>query len=189
MHKLTRRNVIVKLTGTGAALMCPAILNAQTVDLEWDGIPTTTPVGQDRLINVDAGASAVEISALQAGEVAVIARPTTDETYSSTGMIQYIAVHHRTADQIAFGEANDQEGTVQNSTYFVVNLVCDHRGKAIGITGDPNVPFACTDRGSRHSSNYNASGIGVSGASAGDSLSFPDYTLAVDGDQIVLQLA
>jgi len=186
MHKLTRRHVMATLSSS-AVLLCPAILNAQTVDIDWGDIPTTTPVGQKSLLNVDVGPAQVDVTDLQAGEVAVIARPTTDETYTATGMIQYVGVLRRTADQIAFGATNDRAGTVQNPEYFVVNLLCTHRGKAIGITGDPNVPFACTDRGARHSSNYDASGHGVSGAGEDENLSIPDYSIATDG-LVVLSL-
>lgn len=187
MHTLTRRHVIATLTGS-AVLLCPAILNAQAtpLDLEgWEGIPYDKPLGQAQTIDVDADAAEIEISALQPGEVAVIARPTTNEAYAATGMIQYIAVHHRTADQIA--AAKDRDGTVQDPAYFVVNLLCTHRGKAIGITGNPEAPFACTDRRGRHSSVYDVSGFGVSGASEDEYLSIPNYTLSV-GDNVVLQL-
>jgi len=186
MHTLTRRHVIATLSSS-AVLLCPAILNAQTVDVDWGDIPTTTPVGQSTVINVEGSGAQVDVSALQPGEVAVIARPTTDEAYTATGMVQYVGVLRRTADQIAFGAANDRAGTVQNAEYFVVNLRCTHRGKAIGITGDPNVPFACTDRGARHSSNYDASGHGVAGAGEGDNLSIPEYTIATGG-QVILTL-
>lgn len=188
MYKMTRRNVIATLSGS-TVLLCPALLNAQTdLDAAWSGIPDDTPIGQDRLITLGEGAAEVDVSDLQPGEVAVIARPSADDTFSRTGMMQYVAVHRRTADQIAFGAANDRDGTVQNPEYFVVNLVCTHRGKAIGITGDPAAPFACTDRGSRHSSVYDASGFGVSGASEGEHLSIPDYTLSADGGQVVVSL-
>ncbi|PJI85409.1 hypothetical protein BC777_3411 [Yoonia maricola] len=188
MYKMTRRHVITTLS-TSAVLLCPAILNAQTnVDEDWADIPDDTPIGQDRLIEVGSGPADVDVSELQPGEVAVIARPTDDEAYSATGMTQYIAVHRRTADQIAFGAANDRDGTVQNPEYFVVNLVCSHRGKAIGITGNPEAPFACTDRGDRHSSIYDASGFGVSGASEDEYLSIPTYTIAADGGQVVVSL-
>jgi len=184
MQKLSRRHVIATLTSS-SVLLCPALLNAQ-VSLDWDGIPTDTPMGQDQLITVDAGPAQVDVSDLQAGEVAVIARPNPDAAYTSTGQIQYVAIHHRTDAQVT--AANDRDGTVQDPRYFVVNLVCSHRGKAVGLTGDPDAPFACTDRGSRHSSVYDASGFGVSGASEGEYLSVPDYTLTTD-DAVILSLA
>ncbi len=188
MHRFSRRHVITTISST-AVMLCPAILNARTVEVDWGGIPTTEPIGQNQTLTVGAGPATVEISALQPGEVAVIARPTDDANYSSTGMTQFIAVHRRTPEQIAFGEANDPAGSVQNPAYFVVNLLCTHRGKAIGLTGDPAAPFACTDRGSRHSSVYDASGLGVSGASEDERLSTPEHTLAVDGETVVLTLA
>ncbi len=189
MHKMTRRHVITTLS-TSAVLLCPAILNAQTnIDEAWADIPDNAPIGEDRLISVAAGPADVDVSELQPGEVAVIARPTEDEAYSGTGQTQFIAVHRRTADQIAFGATNDRDGTVQNPEYFVVNLLCTHRGKAIGITDNPEAPFACTDRGGRHASIYDASGFGVSGASEDEYLSIPTYTIAADGGQVVVSLS
>ncbi len=187
MYKLTRRNVIA-MVPSSSLLLCPAILNAQTVDLDWDDIPTTAPVGEDKLINLEAGPATVDITDLEPGQVAVVARPSEDPEYSSTGNTQYIAVMRRTDAQIAFGSENDRPGTVQDPAYFIVNLVCTHRGKAIGMTGNPDVPFACTDRGGRHSSNYDASGFGIAGASEDEYLSIPDYSLTT-GAQVVLNLA
>ncbi|MDP5083817.1 MAG: hypothetical protein NWQ23_00250 [Yoonia sp.] len=189
MHKMTRRNVIATISSS-AVLLCPALLNAQTnIDEAWAGIPDDRPIGEDRLITLEAGPAQVDVTALQPGEVIVIARPTDDAAFSATGMTQYIAVHRRTADQIAFGAANDRTGAVQNGEYFVVNLVCSHRGKAIGLTGNPAAPFACTDRGSRHSSVFDASGFGVSGASEGEYLSIPAYTLQSSSGQVIVELA
>ncbi len=189
MHKMTRRNVIATLSGS-AVLLCPALLNAQTdINTAWAGIPDDRPIGEDRLISAPAGPAQVDVSDLQPGEVAVIARPTDDAAFSATGMTQYIAVHRRTAEQVAFGTANDRDGTVQNAEYFVVNLLCTHRGKAIGLTGDPAAPFACTDRGARHSSVYDATGLGVSGASEGEYLAIPEYTLEGGAGQVVVAFA
>jgi len=188
MYKMTRRHVITTIS-TSAVLLCPAILSAQTnLDDAWADIPDDKPIGEDNLISVTEGPAEVDVSALRPGEVTVIARPTADAKFSATGMMQYIAVHRRTADQIAFGAANDRDGTVQNPEYFVVNLLCTHRGKAIGLTGNPDAPFACTDRGSRHSSVYDATGFGVSGASEGEYLSIPAHTISADGGQVVVTL-
>lgn len=190
MHKLTRRNVIATISSS-AVLLCPALLNAQTTDLDtaWAGIPDDRPIGEDRLITVAAGPAQIDVSDLMPGEVAVIARPTTDTAFSATGMTQYVAVHRRTPDQVAFGAANDREGTVQNGEYFVVNLVCTHRGKAIGLTGDPAAPFACTDRGARHASVFDASGHGISGAGEDENLSIPAYTLQASAGSVIVALA
>lgn len=188
MHKMNRRHVITTISSS-AILLCPALLNAQTnLDEAWADIPDDKPIGEDRLITVAAGSAEIDVSELKPGEVTVIARPTTDAEFSATGMIQYIAVHRRTAEQIAFGTANDRDGTVQDPEYFIVNLLCSHRGKAIGLTGNPDAPFACTDRGSRHSSVYNAAGFGVSGASEAEFLSIPDYTISANGGQVVITL-
>lgn len=189
MHKMTRRHVITTISSS-AVLLCPALLNAQTnLETDWADIPDDKPIGENRLITVAAGPAEVDVSELQPGEVIIIARPTVDDAFSATGMMQYIAVHRRTAEQIAFGATNDRDGTVQNPEYFVVNLLCSHRGKAIGITGNPDAPFACTDRGARHSSVYDATGFGVSGASEGEYLSIPEHAITADGGQVVVTLA
>ena len=188
MIVLTRRHVIASLTGS-AVTLCPALLNAQSIpEPDWGDIPDDTPVGEMTLTMLDAGPAEIDASTLQPGEVAVIGRPTTDEDYSATGMIQYVAIMRRTDAQVAFGAENDRDGTVQDPNYFVVNLLCSHRGKAIGITGNPEAPFACTDRGSRHGSTYNAVGYGIAGASDKEYLSIPDYALTKSGDQIIVAL-
>ncbi|MEM8554863.1 MAG: hypothetical protein AAGF71_08585 [Pseudomonadota bacterium] len=196
MHTLTRRNVIATLSSS-AVMLCPQILNARSLDLleEWLDIPTTAPVGQASLVNVAAGPATLDITELGPGEVAVIARPTDDDNYSNTDMVQYVGVMRRTDEQIAYGVENDRAGEVQDPRFYVVNLLCPHRGKAIGITGDINRPFACTDRRGRHASDFSVSGEGVAGASAGeDWLSVPDHTLEITENddvisKVVLQLA
>lgn len=184
MKTLTRRNVMMTLTSS-AVLLCPAILNAQVVEFQWDTDPDDSkPVGEDQLINLAEGETTVEISALMPGEVAVIARPTTNDNFSNTGMIQYIAVMHRTVAQMAQG---DSPAAGQDARYLVANLICPHRGNAIGMTGIEQMPFACTKTGSRHDARFNAAGMGVAGGADGDPMSVPDYTLAV-GDTVVLTL-
>ena len=188
MQKLSRRHVLATLTSS-TVMLCPALLNAQgTIDMDWADVPTAAPIGQDKLMELPAGPVEVDISDLAPGEVAVIARPNSADTYSATGSVQYIGVHRRTDDQIAFGAANDREGTVKDPRFFVADLVCPHRGKAIGFTGDPAVPFACTDRGRRHGSNFDASGLGVGGASDGDPMVIPAYEIIDSGGIIVLSL-
>lgn len=185
MQHLTRRHVIASLTSS-TVLLCPAILNAQVVDFEWQGSPDESkPIGQDQTINLPAGAGEVDISALQPGEVAVIARPSDDSKHADTNMTQYIAVLHRTVAQMAQG---DSPAAAQDSRYLVADLVCPHRGNAIGMTGIPEMPFACTKVGSRHNGRFNAAGMGVAGATEGDPMSVPDYTIVV-GDTVVLSLA
>lgn len=184
MNRLTRRHVLTTLTGGGAVMLCPALLNAQDLDLgAWADIPTTTPIGQTSLMSLGEGPATVDISTLAPGEVAVIARPSASDDYAATGMMQYVGVLRRTDAQIAYGVQNDSENMVQDERYLVVELVCPHRGKAVGITGDADRPFACTDRGGRHSSEFSASGQGVAGASdASDWLPVPDYSLEITGE-------
>ncbi|MEM1102035.1 MAG: hypothetical protein AAGH73_10980, partial [Pseudomonadota bacterium] len=120
------------------------------------------------------------------GEVAVLARPSSEGMFSGTGGIQYVAVHHRTAAQQAAASGG---AAAQNPQYLVVNLVCTHRGAAIGITDDPSRPFACTRLGSRHGSVYDVSARGVAGAADdSDVLSVPAYTLSTGG-AVTIELA
>lgn len=176
MKTLTRRHVIASFSSS-AVMLCPALLNAQIADLGWEDIPTTQPVGESILVEVGAGPAELDVSVLEPGEVAVIARPSDDEVYTSTGMTQYIGILRRTAAQMEASAQSDPDG-VQDPEYFVVNLVCPHRGKAVGITGNEAVPFACTDRSGRHSSDFNASGQGVAGASdESDQLPVPAHSV------------
>lgn len=176
MQKLTRRHVLVTLSST-TVMLCPRILTAQELELDWTDVPTTAPIGEDTLLTLAAGPAEVDVSTLQPGEVAVIARPSDDaDAHGNTEMTHYIAVMRRTDAQIA--AANDRPGTVQDPNYLVVDLTCPHRGKAIGMTGDAAYPFACTDRRGRHSSVFDTSGNGVSGASADEFMTVPNYTLS-----------
>lgn len=185
MHRLSRRHVIATMTAS-TVMLCPALLRAQD---DWGDIPTTEPIGEDQLLTVGAGPAQIEVSGLQPGEVAVVARPNDERMFSGTNATQYVAILRRTEAQIAFGQANDDAGAVQDVGYLVINLVCPHRGKALGMTGNPAIPFACTDRGGRHASDFNASGLGVAGASEGDWVTFPSYTIAASGADVVLTLS
>ncbi|MEO1732286.1 MAG: hypothetical protein AAFR45_01460 [Pseudomonadota bacterium] len=188
MHRLTRRNVLANLAGS-TVFLCPAILNAQVPAPNWGEIPTDAPIGADRILTMPPGPVEIDISDLQPGDVAVVARPTDNPEYTNTGMTQYIAVLRRTDEQIAFGAAHDRPGDVQDARFMVVDLMCPHRGKAIGLTGNPEAPFACTDQGSRHSSVFDASGYGIGGASAEEYMSFPAYSIKSDsGGAIVVSL-
>lgn len=187
MKTLTRRHVLASFSGATLSL-CPAILNAQNFD--WGGsVAENKPTGETQLAMLPAGPARVDISILEPGEVAVVGRPTTDPEYSNTDMVQYVGVTRRTEAQIAFGQANDRPGTVQDPRFFAVNLVCPHRGKAIGMTGNPATPFACTDQGRRHGSIFDASGLGTKGASEKEFLSIPSYSLEISGSSAVLLLA
>ena len=178
MHKLSRRHVIATLSAS-SVLLCPALLNAQ-VTHDWGGdVPENVPLGQDQLLMLGAGPASVEVTALAPGQVAVLGRPTTDPEYSGTDMIQYVAVMRRTDAQVAFGAPNDRTGTVQDPRYYVANLVCPHRGKALGITGNPDAPFACTDQGRRHGSIFDATGFGIAGASDTEYMSIPSYAMEI----------
>lgn len=184
MQKLSRRQVIATIS-TSTLALCPAVLNAAVYG--WpDNFSDKVPHGQSRVVMVAAG-EAVDITDLQPGEMAVLSRPNSDGEYSNLDGIQYVGVLHRTDAQIA--AASDQPGTVQDPRYLVVDLVCPHRGYAIGLTDDPTRPFACTRTGGRHGSIFNASGEAVEGASdPGEFLSVPAYTLSV-GSTVTLAIA
>ncbi|MEL6700293.1 MAG: hypothetical protein AAFO58_01235 [Pseudomonadota bacterium] len=178
MQKVSRRHVIATLSAS-SVMLCPALLNAQA-QIDWpDSVADNKPIGEDRLITLASANEPVDVSDLQPGEVAVIARANDGPDFSNTDQTQYVAVLRRTDDQIA--AANDRDGTVQDERYFVANLVCPHRGYAIGMTGDASIPFACTRRGGRHGSEFDAAGLGVAGASDGEYMSIPAYTLDASG--------
>lgn len=185
MKTITRRNVILTMTGTAISL-CPAVLNAQAAEFDWgEDVPTNTPRGEDQMVMLAVGETDVDISALTPGQVAVVGRPTEDPEYSNTDQIQYVAVLRRTDAQAAQGAP---DAATLDPRFYVANLVCPHRGYAIGMTGLEDAPFACTKRGSRHGSVFNAGGLGVAGKSSGDLLSVPTYAIAESGGQIVLTL-
>lgn len=186
---MTRRHVLTTLTSS-AVTLCPAVLRAQSVPaVAWDGLPTTAPVGEDQLITLPAGPAEVDISTLQPGEVAVIARPGTGDAFANTGQTDYIAVLRRTEAQIAFAANSARAVAAQDPRYLVVSLICPHRGKAVGMTGDADVPFACLDQGRRHASFFDASGAGVSGASEDKAMTVPAHTLSgADGAPVILSL-
>jgi len=186
MQELSRRHVLVTLSGA-SVMLCPALLNASVPTPDWGDISTDTPIGQKETFELPSGSATVDISVLQPGDVAVLARPSTSADHGNTGQTHYVAVMHRTDAQIA--ASADRAGTVQDPRYLVVDLTCPHRGKAVGITGNAEAPFACTDQGRRHSSIFDGSGKGVSGASNDEYLKVPAYTLDTSGGAVVLTLA
>lgn len=180
MPTLTRRHVIGSFAAAGAVAACPAALMAQAV--EWKGAISSEsmPVGEDQLLDIGEGAVTVDIAAIMPGEVAVMKRATSDANYLNTGGMQYIALHRRTADQMA--AAGGEE-------YYVFNMVCPHRGFAISLTTDPMRPFACNKQGGRHGSVFDAAGNGVAGASVGEALMSPAHSIAANGDAVTLTLS
>ena len=191
MQKLTRRHVITTLTAS-SVMLCPAVLNAHDgEDFTWGpDIDTRKPSGQDKLMLLTDRSEPVDITDLDPGQVAVVGVPNDSPDFFSTGNIQYVAILRRTQAQIETGAKGDRAGSVQDPRYFIANLVCPHKGVAIGITPMEDRPFACTKEGSRHHSIFDATGLGVHGKSTGDYMSVPDYTLDIDGDvtQAVLTL-
>ena len=117
------------------------------------------------------GPASIDISELKPGDVTVIARPNDSEDYAGTGQTQFIAAMRKDKD------------------YLIVELTCPHKGKAIGLTGDPNVPFACTKRGRYHSSEFDSNGLGVAGKSSGDPMIIPKHKLSSSNGKVVLELA
>ena len=172
MKKISRRHVIVTLAST-ATFLCPAVLNAATtVDLSgWANIPTDIPMGIKQVLRLGNGPTSIDISQLKPGDVSVIARPNDSADYAGTRQTQFVAVLRRDKD------------------YLIVELTCPHKGKAIGLTGDPKVPFACTKRGRYHSSEFDSNGLGVAGKSSGDPMIVPEYKLNSSNGKVVLELA
>lgn len=182
MQKLSRRQVIATFSAATVTL-CPAVLNAAVYG--WpDGYSDTEPQGAASTIEVSAG-EAVDITALEPGEMAVLSRANGAGEFTNTGGVQYVGVLHRTPDQIAAGAGG---AATQDDRYIVVNLVCPHRGYAIGLTDDPSTPFACTRTSGRHGSIFNAGAAAVGGATdEGELLSVPEYMLSV-GDTATIAL-
>ena len=172
MKSITRRHVIVTLAST-ATFLCPAVLNAATTaDLSgWANIPTDIPMGLKKVLRLGNGPASIDISQLKPGDVSVIARPNDSADYAGTGQTQFVAVMRRDKD------------------YLIVELTCPHKGKAIGLTGDPKVPFACTKRGRYHSSEFDSNGLGVSGASLGDPMIIPEHKLNASNGKVLLELS
>ena len=172
MKKISRRHVIVTLAST-ATFLCPAVLNAATTaDLSgWADIPTDSPVGLSQILRLNSGPASIDISELKPGDVTVVARPNDSKDYAGTGQTQFVAAMRKDKD------------------YLVVELTCPHKGKAIGLTGDPKVPFACTKRGRYHSSEFDSNGLGVAGKSSGDPMIVPEHKLSSSNGKVVLELA
>ena len=171
MEKISRRHVIVTLA-SATTLLCPAVLKAATTaDLSsWADIPTDSPAGLSKILRLGSGPSSIDISELKPGDVTVIARPDDSADYAGTGQTQFVAAMRKDKD------------------YLIVELTCPHKGKAIGLTGDPKVPFACTKRGRYHSSEFDSNGLGVAGKSSGDSMIVPEHKLTSSNGKVVLEL-
>ena len=171
MKKISRRHVIVTLASS-AAFLCPAVLNAATsTDLSsWANIPTDSPAGLTEVLRLGKGPASIDISELKPGDVTVIARPDDSADYAGTGQTQFVAAMRRDKD------------------YLIVELTCPHKGKAVGLTGDPKVPFACTKRGRHHSSEFDSNGLGVVGKSSGDPMIIPEHKLNSSNGKVVLEL-
>ena len=171
MKKISRRHVIVTIAST-ATFLCPAVVNAATsADLSgWANIPTDSPVGVSKILQLGSGPASIDISELKSGDVTVFARPNNKADYAATGQTQFIAALRRDKD------------------YLIVELTCPHKGKALGLTGDPKVPFACTDRGRYHSSEFDSNGLGVAGKSSGDQMIVPEHKLTKSTGKVILEI-
>ena len=172
MKKISRRHVIVTLA-SGVTFLCPAVLKAATsADLStWANIPTDSPAGLTEILRLGKGPASIDISELKPGDVTVIARPDDSADYAGTAQTQFVAAMRKDKD------------------YLIVELTCPHKGKAIGLTGDPKVPFACTKRGRYHSSEFDSNGLGVAGKSSGDPMIVPEHKLTGSNEKVVLELA
>ncbi len=172
MKKISRRHVIATLASS-TTFLCPAVLNAATsADLSgWVDIPTDSPPGLKKVLRLGSGPASIDISELKPGDITVISRPNDSVDYAGTGQIQFVAAMRRIKD------------------YLIVELTCPHKGKAVGLTGDPKVPFACTKRGRYHSSEFDSNGLGVAGKSSGDPMIVPEHKLTSSDGKVVLQLS
>ena len=85
MKKISRRNVIVTLAST-AAFLCPAVLKAATTaDLSsWANIPTDSPAGLSKILQLGSGPASIDISELKA-DVTVVSRRITRQTMRQPG--------------------------------------------------------------------------------------------------------
>ena len=193
MQKLTRRNVITTLTAS-SIILCPAVLNAHDdEDFSWGpSIDTSKPSGQDRLVLLKGRSEPVDISdTLPLDRLQLLAFLRTIKIILAPGWCSMLLFLRRTSSQIEAAKKNDRTGKVKDPRYFVVNLICPHKGFAIGITSMENRPFACTKEGDRHHSIFDSSGFGVHGKSSGEYMSVPEYTLDIETDntKAVLTLA
>ena len=172
MKKISRRHVIVTLAST-STFLCPAVLNAATTaDLtSWANIQTDSPAGVTEILRLGNGPASIDISELKPGDITVIARPDDSAEYAGTRQTQFVAAMRKEKD------------------YLIVELTCPHKGKAVGLTGDPKVPFACTKRGRYHSSEFDSNGLGVAGKSSGDPMIVPEHKLTRSKGKVVLELA
>ena len=96
MKKISRRNVIVTLASS-AAFLCPAVLKAATTaDLSgWANIPTDSPAGLSKILQLGSGPASIDISQLKVGDVTVVSRPNNNADYAATGQTQFIAAMRR----------------------------------------------------------------------------------------------
>jgi hypothetical protein len=76
----------------------------------------------------------------------------------------------------------------RDKDYLIVELLCPHKGKAIGLTGDPKAPFACTKRVKLTRVMLTTFGLGVAGKSSGDPMIIPKHKLNSSNGKVVLEL-
>ena len=62
------------------------------------------------------------------------------------------------------------------------------RAWEVGPNNSPKVPFACTDRGSYQSSEFDFNGEGVAGKSSGDPMVVPEDRFTNSNRKVILEI-
>lgn len=155
---IDRRDVIRGGLAAGAAALLPAGLAHAKGE---------QPIGQTQTIELG-DATSVDVSALNPGELAVIAMNGT-----------FVGVLRRTEEQQASAAAvdgalsgeTDAERTV-NAEYLVAELKCLHRGCYVAYTGEAENAFVCPC----HRTSFDTAGRVISGKTS-KSLPFIGHTV------------
>ena len=126
------------------------------------------PTGQSAILDLD-GDRAVDVAALNAGEMVVVATAGT-----------YYGILRRTDAQIEAARASDggndpvaDADRVLNPDYLVLDMACPHRACQVGYTGEAEDTFVCPC----HRSTFDASGR-VTKRPARENLAIPAYEIS-----------
>ena len=149
--------------GAGAAVAGMVALTPSAFAAKGD-----EPTGQTAALDLD-GNNAVDVAALNAGEMVVVATAGT-----------YYGILRRTQAQIDAAQASEggsdpvaDSGRVANQNYLVLDLACTHRGCQVGYTGEAEATFVCPC----HRATYDASGR-VTKRPARSNLGIPPYQIS-----------
>ena len=115
------------------------------------------------------GNQAVDVRALESGEMVVVATAGT-----------FYGILRRTVDQMAAARASEggsdpaaDADRVANPEYLVLDMACPHRGCQVGYTGEADRTFVCPC----HRSAFDASGR-VTKRPARENLAIPAYQIS-----------